>query len=99
MTDTFPPAFVARALVSAKAGNHTEAQRALARLIALQPAWRDHPRRELAKIFEAPWVVDRLAGDLAALGLGEPPADVTGAAAGLGGQDGSSPLGPSAPPR
>ncbi len=78
MTDTFPPAFVACALVAAKTGNPARAQLAVKRLVELQPAWRDHPRRELAKIFEAPWIVERLAGDLAALGLGDAAADATG---------------------
>jgi len=84
MTDTFPPGFVACALVSAKTGNSARAQTAIRRLVALQPGWRDDPRGELAKIFDAPWIVERLAGDLARLGLGGAVADVTGGTAGEG---------------
>jgi adenylate cyclase len=93
MTDTFPPAFVACALVSAKAGNRARAQLAIERLVALQPAWRDAPRRELAKIFEAPWIVDRLASDLATLGLGKVAEDVTGGTAGVGRPNVATPSG------
>jgi len=95
MTDTFPPAFVACAVVSAKTGNPARARLAIDRLVALQPAWRDDPRRELAKIFDAPWIVDRLASDMAQLGLGRRAADVTGATAGAGNRDASQSSGAS----
>ena len=78
ITDTFPPGFVASALVAAKTGNQARAQQAIDRLVALQPRWRDDPRSELEKIFHAPWMVDSLARDLAALGLGTAAAEVSG---------------------
>jgi len=96
MTDTFPPAFIACAVVSAKTGNPARAQLAIERLVALQPGWRDDPRGELAKIFDAPWIVDRLAGDLAQLGLRGRAADVTGATAGAGSRDTAQSSGASA---
>jgi tetratricopeptide (TPR) repeat protein len=80
ITDTFPPGLIATALVAAKSGKPDRARQAVERLIALDPVWRDDPRRELAKIFHAPWMVDRIAGDLAPFGLGAQ-ADVTGATA------------------
>lgn len=80
ITDTFPPGLVATALVAAKSGKPDRARQAVERLIALDPAWRDDPRHELAKIFHAPWMVDRIAGDLAPFGLGAQ-GDVTGATA------------------
>jgi hypothetical protein len=80
MTDTFPPGFVASALVAARTGNHARARQAVDRLVALQPAWRERPRQELEKIFHATWMVDRLARDLAALDLGTAAAELTGSA-------------------
>jgi hypothetical protein len=96
MTDTFPPAFIACAVVSAKTGNPARAQLAIDRLVALQPGWRDDPRGELAKIFDAPWIVNRLASDLAQLGLRGRAADVTGATAGAGSRDAAQSSGASA---
>lgn len=78
ITDTFPPGLIATALVAAKSGKPDRARQAIERLIALDPAWRDDPRRELAKIFHAAWMVDRITGDLAPFGLGAQ-GDVTGA--------------------
>jgi tetratricopeptide (TPR) repeat protein len=80
ITDTFPPGFVASALLAAKNGNPVRARQAVDRLVALQPAWRDQPRQQLEKIFHAPWMVDRLARDLAAIGLGTAAAELTGSA-------------------
>jgi tetratricopeptide (TPR) repeat protein len=80
ITDTFPPGLVATALVAAKSAKPDRARQAIERLIALDPAWRDDPRRELAKFFHAAWMVDRIAGDLAPFGLGAQ-GDVTGATA------------------
>ena len=76
ISDTFPPGFVASALVAAKTGNQPRARQAIHRLLALQPMWRDNPRHELEKIFHAPWMVDRVLDDLSALGLGGATADV-----------------------
>jgi tetratricopeptide (TPR) repeat protein len=86
ITDTFPPGLIATALVALKSGKPDHARQAIERLIALDPAWRDDPRRELAKIFHAPWMVDRITGDLAPFGLGAQ-ADVTGATANRDGRN------------
>lgn len=83
ISDTFPPGFVASALVAAKTGNQPRARQAIDRLVALQPMWRDNPRRELEKIFHAPWMVDRVLHDLSELGLGGATADVGGSAPAL----------------
>jgi hypothetical protein len=80
ITDTFPPGFVASALIAAKTGNPARARQAIDRLVALQPLWRDNPRHELEKIFHAPWMVDRLARELSELGLGGATADGGGVA-------------------
>jgi tetratricopeptide (TPR) repeat protein len=76
ISDTFPPGFLASALIAAKTGNQPRARQAIERLVALQPLWRDNPRHELEKIFHAPWMVERLLHDLAELGLGGATADV-----------------------
>jgi tetratricopeptide (TPR) repeat protein len=83
ITDTFPPGFVASALIAAKTGDQARARQALDRLVALQPLWRDNPRHELEKIFHAPWMVERLLHDLSDLGLGAATADVGGNAPSL----------------
>jgi tetratricopeptide (TPR) repeat protein len=83
ITDTFPPGFVASALIAAKTGDQARSRQALDRLVALQPMWRDNPRHELEKIFHAPWMVERLLHDLSDLGLGGATADVGGNAPGL----------------
>jgi tetratricopeptide (TPR) repeat protein len=61
--------FLAKALAAAAAGDAERARRAIDRLVALQPGWRDDPRRELGKIIPKPEIVDRLARDLAVAGL------------------------------
>lgn len=83
ITDTFPPGFVASALIAAKTGDQARARQAIDRLIALQPLWRDNPRHELEKIFHAPWMVERLLHDLSDLGLGAATADMGGSAPAL----------------
>ena len=83
ITDTFPPGFMASALIAAKTGDQARARQAIDRLVALQPPWRDNPRHELEKIFHAPWMVDRLLHDLSELGLGGVTADVGGNAPAL----------------
>jgi tetratricopeptide (TPR) repeat protein len=80
ITDTFPPGFVASALIAAKTGDQPRARQAIDRLVALQPLWRDNPRHALEKIFHAPWMVERLLHDLSDLGLGGATADVGGSA-------------------
>jgi hypothetical protein len=71
--DSFQLGLIARALAAAARGNGGAARAALARLVALNPAWRDDPRGTLARFFVAPAIVDRLASDLAAAGLAERP--------------------------
>jgi Tfp pilus assembly protein PilF len=64
-----PLGLLARAL-SAYASKETErARQALDALVALQPAWRDDTRGQLAKFFTDPTIIDRLARDLSAAGL------------------------------
>jgi TolB-like protein len=67
--DSFQLGLIARALADAAKGDGEAATRALARLVALNPAWRDDTRGTLARFFYAPVIVDRLASDLAAAGL------------------------------
>ena len=71
--DSFQLGLIARALAAAARGNGGAARAALARLVALNPAWRDDPRGTLERFFVAPVIVERLAGDLAAAGLPERP--------------------------
>jgi len=67
--DSFQLGLIARALAAAAKGDGEAATRALARLVALNPVWRDDTRGTLARFFYAPAIVDRLASDLAAAGL------------------------------
>jgi len=54
------------ALLAAKTGDGERARQAFQQLIAGQPAWRQDAKGELRKLFPAPKLVDRLAGDLKA---------------------------------
>jgi hypothetical protein len=67
--DSFQLGLLAHALAAASQGDADAAKRAIARLVALNPTWRDDTRGMLARFFEAPFIIDRLAGDLAAAGL------------------------------
>jgi len=67
--DSFQLGLIARALAAAAKGDGEAAARALSRLVAINPAWRDDTRGALAKFFYAPAIVDRLGSDLAAAGL------------------------------
>jgi TolB-like protein len=67
--DSFQLGLIARALAAVAKGDSEAATRALSRLVALDPAWRDDTRGTLAKFFYAPAIVDRLSSDLAAAGL------------------------------
>jgi TolB-like protein len=67
--DAFPLGLLARALAAAANGEHDKALDALARLVALRPAWRYDTRGELRKFFPEPSILERLARDLAAAGL------------------------------
>jgi tetratricopeptide (TPR) repeat protein len=59
---------LARALVAHRDGDAAEASRAVKSILTAQPAWRDDPRREIAKSITAPDIADRLTGDLIATG-------------------------------
>jgi TolB-like protein len=67
--DSFQLGLISRALAAAARADSDAATRALSRLVALNPAWRDDTRGTLAKFFYAPAIVDRLSSDLAAAGL------------------------------
>jgi TolB-like protein len=67
--DSFQLGLIARALAAVARADSEGATRALSRLVALNPAWRDDTRGTLAKFFYAPAIVDKLANDLAAAGL------------------------------
>jgi hypothetical protein len=71
--DSFQLGLIARALVASAKGDHGAAAHALDQLVALNPAWRDDSRGTLAKFFYAPAIIDRLAVDLTAAGLGARP--------------------------
>jgi TolB-like protein len=60
---------LARALVGTMVGDHDKAMQAIDRLVAVNPAWRANPRRQLAKFFPAANVRERLLSDLDAAGL------------------------------
>lgn len=66
---TFQLGLLARALAASGRGNSTEASRAVAQLVSLNPSWRDDLRGTLQKFFYTPPVIDRLVHDLAAAGL------------------------------
>ena len=68
-TDNVALGQVAKALAAQAAGDRDQARRIIDRLIALEPAWRDDPRGELARLIIDRGIVDRLARDLAAAGL------------------------------
>ena len=72
-TESFPPGLVAKALVAASDGNREAARKSYDELVALRAAWRDKPREELARLFPAPEIADRLARDLANAGLAPAP--------------------------
>ena len=67
--DVYPLGLLARALAAAANGDRDKAQEALARLVALRPAWREDPRSELRKFFPEPAILERLARDLVDAGL------------------------------
>ena len=55
---------LAVALLAAKSGDSEQTVKAFHQLIAAQPAWRQDTKGELRKLFPAPKLVERLAGDL-----------------------------------
>ncbi len=68
-TDTYPLGLVAAALAAASNADRERTRAMLDRLVALQPAWRSNPAKELAKFIPAAGIVERLARDLMAAGL------------------------------
>ena len=72
-TESFPLGLVAKALVAAAEGNRELARKTYDQVVALRAAWRDKPREELARLFPAPEIADRLARDLANAGLAPAP--------------------------
>jgi adenylate cyclase len=68
-SEVYPLGLLARALTAAANNDRDKTQEALARLVALRPAWRDDTRGELRKFFPETFVFERLARDLAAAGL------------------------------
>ena len=57
-------------MLAAKAeGNQAELHRAIERLSAVAPRWRQDPRGELAHVIIDAGIVDRLARDLGAAGM------------------------------
>jgi hypothetical protein len=67
--DSFQLGLIAHALAAVAKGDSEAATRALSRLVALNPAWREDTHGTLAKFFYASAIVDRLSSDLAAAGL------------------------------
>ncbi|MFI5015829.1 MAG: hypothetical protein ACHQAY_26125 [Hyphomicrobiales bacterium] len=68
-SDGSPLGLIARAVIAGLGGERDKARQAIDRLVALNPAWRTEPRRQLAKFFPAAEVQDRLLRDLEAAGL------------------------------
>ena len=62
--ETYPFGMLAHTLIAAADGNREVAREAYAQLAARRPGWRKAAREELARLFPAPAVVDRLARDL-----------------------------------
>jgi tetratricopeptide (TPR) repeat protein len=66
VTENYAFGWVAKALSATAAGDAVRARQAVDRLTALQPAWREDPRAELARGIPDVRIVERLARDLAA---------------------------------
>jgi TolB-like protein/tetratricopeptide (TPR) repeat protein len=71
--DSFQLGLVAHALTADALGDHAAAGSALARLVSLNPAWRDDLRGSLARFFYAPAIIERLADRLSVAGLTKAP--------------------------
>jgi hypothetical protein len=67
--DARPLGLLARVLIAAADGNREGAREAYDQLVAASPAWREQPKEELARLFPASPVVDRIVRDLASAGL------------------------------
>jgi tetratricopeptide (TPR) repeat protein len=70
--DAFVPGHVARVLIARRSGDTETVRRMVDRLAAVDPGWRRDPRAQLARFITSPALVERLARDLAAAGLGPP---------------------------
>ena len=70
LPNEFPLAYAARALAAAQYGDDDVARKQFGRLTELQPAWREHTRREIKKVFPADAVAVRLIRDLSPLNAG-----------------------------
>jgi TolB-like protein len=68
--DAYGLGLVARTLAAAMAGDRERAVNSVERLVALNPAWGEDPRSELARFFPVAELRERLARDLARAGLG-----------------------------
>jgi hypothetical protein len=68
-TDNVALGQVAKALAAHAEGDRARAAAAIGRLVALQPVWREDPRKELTRLIADPGVSERLARGLAAAGL------------------------------
>jgi hypothetical protein len=66
-SDSLSYGLLARALMAWRNGDHHRAGELLDRLETRFPAWRDDPRREIAKYIPASAIADRLTADLATL--------------------------------
>jgi len=82
--DRFSLGLIARTLAALKTGDRVKALQMANRLTALKPAWRDDTRGELKKFFASPAIVDRIARDLALLGLGADSPETTSGTPGAG---------------
>jgi adenylate cyclase len=67
-TETYVYGQLARAVIAGADGNIEEAHRAKRAIFALQPAWKEDPRGGIAKLINAPQIVDRLHEALTATG-------------------------------
>jgi len=57
--------------MAARNGDQDRARELLDRLETRFPAWRDNPRREIAKYIPAAVIADRLMADIAALAIAQ----------------------------
>jgi len=65
-SETYVFGQLARALIAHADGDAAEVDRSVQAILALQPSWREHPRREIGKLVVAAPIADRLAHDLRA---------------------------------
>ena len=67
--DAQPLGLLARTLAAAASGNREQARANFDQLVAARPAWRERPREELARLFPASPVGERVLRDLVSAGL------------------------------